>query len=148
MQKNFRGGGSGRGRGTPWHNSNNNGGRPTCQVCENQGHDALRCYHRFDHNYQTEEPKVAAAASASYNLDMNWYADFGASNHLMSDLDRLNVKEHYRGSNQVQVANGTGLSISHIGHSSIAGHSRSLHLNNILHVPRINKHLIYVHKLV
>lgn len=44
------------------------------------------------------------------------------------------------------MANGAGLSISHIGHSSIAGSSRPLHLKHVLHVPKIDKHLLSVHK--
>ena len=59
----------------------------------------------------------------------------------MSDLERLQVHERYDGKDQVQVANGAGLSISHIGHSHLAG--SSLKLNNILHVPYISKHLLF-----
>jgi hypothetical protein len=46
----------------------------------------------------------------------------------------------------IQVANGAGLSISHIGHSILAG--SSLKLQNILHVPHISKHLLSVYRLV
>jgi hypothetical protein len=56
------------------------------------------------------------------------------------------MHERYGGKDQVQVANGTGLSISHIGHSNIAG--SSIRLNNILHVPHIRKHLLSVYRLV
>ena len=44
------------------------------------------------------------------------------------------------------MANGSGLSISHIGHSTLAG--SSLRLNNILHVPNISQHLLSVYRLV
>jgi hypothetical protein len=64
----------------------------------------------------------------------------------MSDLERLNVHERYGGKDHVQVANGTGLSISHIGHSTLAG--SSLRLNNVLHVPHINQHFLSVYRLV
>lgn len=47
----------------------------------------------------------------------------------------------------MQVANGSGLSISHIDHSVIAGNfGSSLHLKNILHAPRISKHVLSVQK--
>jgi protocatechuate 3,4-dioxygenase beta subunit len=40
-----------------------------------------------------------------------------------------------------------GLSISHVGHSSISGLNRPLYLNHILYAPKINKHLISDRKL-
>jgi hypothetical protein len=43
------------------------------------------------------------------------------------------------------VANGAGLSIAHIGHSSLAG--SSIHLKNILHVPRLSTHLLSFSRL-
>jgi hypothetical protein len=73
--------------------------------------------------------------------------DTGATDHITSDLERLTTKEKYTGTDQIQVANGAGLSISHIGHSSIAGLNMPLYLKNILFAPKINKHLISVRKL-
>ena len=86
-------------------------------------------------------------ATPSYTVDRNWYTDIGAIDHLTSDLDRLIVHECYKGSYPVQVANGAGLLIAHIGQSTVIGSSRFLLLNNVLHVPQISKHLLYVHKL-
>ena len=57
------------------------------------------------------------------------------------------MHEWYGGKDQVQVASGSGMSISHIGHSKLAG-TNSLLLKNVLHVPNISKHLHSVHKLV
>jgi hypothetical protein len=64
-----------------------------------------------------------------------WLFDTEATDHLTNDLERLHVHERYDGKDQVQVANGAGLYIAHIGHSKLAG---SLRLNNILHVPHIS----------
>ena len=72
--------------------------------------------------------------------------DSGATDHLTSDLERLHVHERYSGKDHVQVANGAGLSIAHIGNSYLPG--SSLHLKNILHVPHISKHLLSVYRLV
>jgi histone deacetylase 1/2 len=72
--------------------------------------------------------------------------DTCATDHLTSDLERLHVHERYGGKDQVQLANGSGLSISHIGHSTLAG--SSLHLKDILHVPHIQKNLLCVYRLV
>jgi hypothetical protein len=66
----------------------------------------------------------------------SWMMDTGATDHLTNDLQRLHMQERYGGTDQVQVANGAGLSIAHIGHSSLAG--SHLKLNNILHVPHIH----------
>jgi hypothetical protein len=46
------------------------------------------------------------------------------------------------------VANGSGLSISHIGHSMLPGSNRPLYLCHILHVPGISKHLLSIQHLV
>jgi hypothetical protein len=43
------------------------------------------------------------------------------------------------------VANGAGLSIAHIGHSSLAG--SSIDLKNILHIPHLSTHLLFVNRL-
>ncbi|KAL6650072.1 hypothetical protein ACP70R_014296 [Stipagrostis hirtigluma subsp. patula] len=57
---------------------------------------------------QPEENRDRAGnSSAAYNVDTNWYADSGATDHLTSDLDRLNVQERYTGKDNVQVANGS-----------------------------------------
>nr|CAD40946.1 OSJNBa0027G07.12 [Oryza sativa Japonica Group] len=107
-------GGSGRGRSAP---PANNGGRgrgnmprgrgqqqqrtdprPICQVCYKRGHVAAECWHRFDENYVPDDRHVAAAAQASsYAIDTNWYIDSGATNHITSELDKLAVREKYKG---------------------------------------------------
>lgn len=118
-------------------------------MCGIAGHIALNCRNRFNHAYQAEEYRGGnSATTGSYNNDTNWYIDTGATDHLTSDLDRLSIQERYHGKDQVQVANGAGLHISHIGHSHIPVLGRHLALKNILCVPYINKHLLSAHKLV
>jgi histone deacetylase 1/2 len=118
--------------------------KPLCQICHKPNHDALQCWHRFDNTYQAEDTVKQAAAATS---DANWYVDTGATDHITHDLERLNFKERYGGGDQIHVANGAGLSISHVGHSSIAGFRRPLYLNHILYAPKIHKHLVSVRKL-
>jgi uncharacterized membrane protein YgcG len=144
-----RGGGRFPGRGGRQDRSNKNDGTP-CQICGKTGHEAAWCWHRFDQNYQPEEmTKVAAtAASGSYAVDPDWYVDTGATDHITHDLDRLTTKERYTGGDQVHVASGSGLSITHVGNSLVTGLDRPLYLKHILHVPQINKHLLSVRKLV
>lgn len=60
--QNFRGGrrGSHRSRGRGRFYSNYQGGRGSivCQVCHKVGHSALECYHRFNHNNQSQPPQL------------------------------------------------------------------------------------------
>ncbi|KAJ0984996.1 hypothetical protein J5N97_003352 [Dioscorea zingiberensis] len=145
--------GRGRGRGGRFPNGcgnpaqGSNGPRSICQVCGKPGREALHCYHRFDHTYSEENRVAATITGNSYSVDPNWYVDIGATDHITNDLERLTTKESYGGSDQVQVANGAGLSITYTGNSSLAGYTKPLFLKNILHVPQINRHLLSVHKL-
>lgn len=122
--------------------------RPVCQVCYKMGHVASECWHCFDDSYVPDERHVAAATHAAYGVDTNWYLDTGATDHITGELDKLAVRERYKGNNQIHAANGAGMSIKHIGHSVISSPSRRLHLNNILHVPQAKKNLISAHCLV
>ena len=147
----------GRGRGAPRGRGNGGRGRggtnqqridnrPVCQVCQKRGHVASDCWHRFDEDYVPEEKHVAAATPA-YGVDTNWYLDTGATDHLTGELDKLTVREKYKGNDQIHAANGAGMEIKHIGHSVVSTPSRNLYLNNILHVPRVTKNLISAHRL-
>lgn len=124
-----------------------NNSRKICQVCGKLGYEALRCYYRFDHTYQSEENHVAATTTKSYLIDTNWYVDTGATDHITNELEKVNNKgglHWWRSSSSHEWA---GLSITHIGNSFIAGFSRPFLLNNIPYVPKINSHLLSVHKL-
>jgi hypothetical protein len=122
-----RGGGCSGGR--SGGNPNNPYQDHQCQVCGKLGHIALRCWKRFDKNF-TRPGKLANVAASSYNLDTAWYADSVATDHIIRDLDKLAMKENYGGSDQVHVANGSGMMIKHIGQSIVSTPSRQF-----LHVP-------------
>jgi hypothetical protein len=51
----------------------------------------------------------------SYNVDTNWYADTGATDHITSKLEKLTNINKYHGGDQIHMASGTGMNISHIG---------------------------------
>jgi hypothetical protein len=80
-------------------------------------------------------------------VDTNWFTDTGATNHITGELNKLSIHEKYDGRDHVHTASGTGMEISHIGHSVLHTPDSSLHLNNILHVPNAPKNLLSVHKL-
>jgi hypothetical protein len=100
----------------------------------------------MDESYNEDPPSAAVATTTSYKVDPNWYNDTGAIDHITSDLDCLVALERYNGGDQVQVGNGAGLRILHLGHSMINTATHPLALRNILHVPDISKNLLSAHK--
>ena len=90
---------------------------------------------------------MVAAATNTYTVDTNWYTNSGATDHVTSDLEKLSIREKYKGNDQINTASGSGMEISHIGHAIVPTHTRNLHLNNILHVPTAAKNLVSVHRL-
>jgi hypothetical protein len=48
----------------------------------------------MDNSY-SEEPPSAHVATIASNVDINWYTDTGATDHITSDLDHLVVRERY-----------------------------------------------------
>jgi hypothetical protein len=118
--------------------------RPPCHICGKVGHTTIRYWYRMDDSY-FEDPPSAAMAATSSKVDVDWYTNTDATDHITSDLDRLALREHYHGNDQVQVGNDSGLRIMHIGYSSINTADHPLALCNILHVPAIAKPLLSVH---
>jgi hypothetical protein len=46
------------------------------------------------------------AATNSYQLDMVWYADSGATDHIIGELDKVTMRENYGGHDQGHTTNG------------------------------------------
>jgi hypothetical protein len=67
-----------------------------------------------------------SGSTSSYPVDPSWYADTAVTDHLTNNLDKLTMREQYRGKDHVQIANGTGMRITHIGQSIIPTPSHSL----------------------
>lgn len=65
---------------------------------------------------------------------------------MTPDLAFLSIAEEYKGPDKVTIGNGTGLSIKHIGKSTIQTTGHNFALNNILHVPSIQQQLLSVNK--
>jgi hypothetical protein len=51
-------------------------------------------------------------------------------------LEKLHVRDHYNGNEQIHTVSSLGMDIHHIGHSLIHTPTHDLHLNNFLHVPQ------------
>src|SRR4051812_15231026 len=74
--------------------------------------------------------------------------DNGATDHLTGELDKLGLKAPYYGKDHVHTANGQGMCISHVGHSTLATTSnKPLHLNDVLYVAQVTKILLSASKL-
>jgi hypothetical protein len=146
-----------RGRGGP---GRSNGGRDHgknflagvfCQICGIEGHMAPHCYNRYDERYtgppQHQQKSASSTTTSSYGVDTNWYMDSGTTDHITSELDKLTIHDKYYGNDHVHAANGSGMDISHVGHSTLQSPHHKIHLRNILHVPSSNKSLVSINRL-
>jgi hypothetical protein len=136
----FRGRGGG-GRGGFGHDDTGSslGTKPVCQLCRKTGHTMIRCWKRFDMNFSRENKMANNAEGPGYNVDTAWYADTGATNHITSELDKLAIHEKYTCHEQIHAANGGGMHITHVGHSTLHTPTRILSLKNVLRVPNSKK---------
>jgi hypothetical protein len=47
-----------------------------------------------------------SATITSCDVETNWYANSGATNHITSDLEKLTAQDKYLGNDQVHTASG------------------------------------------
>ena len=122
--------------------------RPVCQICGRVGHHALKCWHRFDNTYQTEDVHNALAAlritDVTNSTGHEWFPDSGATSHVTNSPHHLQYSQAYTGSDSVMVGNGEFLPITHTGSASIATTSGTLPLTDVLVCPDIAKLLMSV----
>jgi hypothetical protein len=114
-QSSSRGRGRGRVHGIPQSFQSSSTNHPICQICNSIGHQASKCYNRFDYSYHNESPNPAAYLTTPHSQpDFNWYPDTGSTHHLTNDLSNLNLRANeYKGTDQIEVGNGQGLNILH-----------------------------------
>lgn len=60
----------------------------------------------------------AVATQPTYVDDNYWFPNSGETNNLTNNLSNLAISSKYIESGTVHMGNGTGLSVSHIGHNS------------------------------
>ncbi|KAL0788033.1 hypothetical protein Bca101_004279 [Brassica carinata] len=145
-----RGGFSSRGRGFHQHTNGSSisNTRPTCQICGRTGHTALKCWNRFDNNFQPNDiPPALAALQVSGVSGSEWYPDSGASAHITSNASNLQNSTPYHGLESIMVADGNYLPITHVGSTNLSVSTGSLPLNNVMVCPSVQKPLLSVSKL-
>jgi hypothetical protein len=112
------------------------------------GATANRCSKQFDRSFITPEVQANTASTSPYGVDTNSYLATDVTDHVMSELDKLTVRDRYTGTEQVHMASGVGKEIRHVGHTSFHTADHPIHLKNILHVPKAAKSLVLASKLV
>ncbi|XP_010424513.1 PREDICTED: uncharacterized protein LOC104709633 [Camelina sativa] len=140
------------------YRGNNNNNNPRHQVSDRgiHGHSARRCsqLQLSGASYSPNplsgsvpwQPHAHLAAVQPYNAG-NWIMESGATHHLTSYLNNLSLHQPYNGGEDVTIADGSGMPISHTGSALLPTPTRSLAFNNVLCVPDVHKNLIYVYRL-
>ncbi|KAG7567856.1 hypothetical protein ISN45_Aa04g006950 [Arabidopsis thaliana x Arabidopsis arenosa] len=90
------------------------------------------------------QPRANIATTPPYNP---WVLDRSATNHLTSDLSNFSMHQPYTGGEEVTIADGSGLPISHTGSALLPTPSRSLALKDIFYVPNVSENLISVYRM-
>lgn len=85
-------------------------------------------------------------ATNSPATEQTWYSNLGATHHITPDMANLSIHSAYQGGDAVQVGNGQGLSINHIGSSILHASNYSFHLRNLLHCPTASTNLLLMHQ--
>ncbi|RVW92712.1 hypothetical protein CK203_041642 [Vitis vinifera] len=98
---------SGRGHTGPSHGGFGRGNKPICQLYKKIGHVADKCYRRFDISFSGVGSTSYANSSSQANVlstsnptDHEWYVDSGATNHVIVDMNNLNIKANYMGNDR------------------------------------------------
>ncbi|XP_019082590.1 PREDICTED: uncharacterized protein LOC109125425 [Camelina sativa] len=124
------------------------GERPICQICGRIGHTALKCYNRFDNNYQSDVPTQAfASLRVSEENGREWHPDSAAIAHITSSTSGLQGTTTYKGNDTVMVGDGAYLPITHVGSTTISSSKGTIPINEVLVCPDIKKSLLSVSKL-
>jgi hypothetical protein len=118
-----------------------------CQVCGKKNHTGAEYWYRFDESYQSSQKLAASIATSSYQIDPSWYMDSSATYHITGELEKLTIRNKYQGGDQVHTASGSGMNISHIGHTTFPTPKHNILLKDILYVPRTRKNLVSIHRL-
>ncbi|KAM2627715.1 hypothetical protein TB2_001133 [Malus domestica] len=122
-----------------------------CQICGKKNHGAKYCHFRNStmsfSSPATLHVKSTQSSEPSAPPQQFWLTDSGASSHMTADMSNMSLASPYPTNETIQTASGAGLSISHIGSSTLHTPLKSLQLNSVLCVPRLSQNLLSVHQL-
>ena len=86
------------------------------------------------------QPRVNFAANST-SPNPTWLLDSGTSHHVTADLNNLSLHSPYNGIDDVMIGNGTGLSITHTGSTTLSSQQSTFTLFDLLCVPTMKKKL-------
>lgn len=89
--------------GNRWHKTSTNS--TVCQIYDIKGHMAKTC----------RKIGKAMAALEDVGKERNWILDSRMSSHMRLDLENLSDTQDYLATHYINIGNGLGLPISHIG---------------------------------
>ncbi|EPS58321.1 hypothetical protein M569_16494, partial [Genlisea aurea] len=123
----------------------------TCQICDVPGHIAKICWYLRGPQAAAVEEKLPPAL-ANLTLDNSlteneWTADTGATNHMAGKGSVLNNLKPYTGRDGVIIGDGSKLSISGIGATTLKQNNTQISLQNVLYVPKLTKNLLSISQL-
>lgn len=132
----------------PYSRNPNSPNTNQCQICKKRGHEALKCWYRFDNSYQDNHvPQALAALHITSPEEGTWHPDSAATAHITDHPGTLSHIRNYKGCDSVMVGNGEQLTITHTGQAHIFPRHSQLSLHDVLVVPDIKKNLISIPKL-
>lgn len=135
--------------------------KPKCQICMKIGHTAKLCYFRYNPDQanvtspQIQAPVASPQQPSTFHAYVTqpsdctensneWILDSGATHHVTSDINNISLFYAYEGNDHLQIGNGLGLPITHIGSFFFLSSNFSISLTKILHVPQFSKNHISI----
>uniref|UniRef100_A0A3Q7I1U8 Uncharacterized protein n=1 Tax=Solanum lycopersicum TaxID=4081 RepID=A0A3Q7I1U8_SOLLC len=89
-----------------------------CHNCEGKGHIAS-VYPSPKSNIRNKVSGQPISNLARTPSPQNWLIGSGTTHHLTANLENLGIHSEYQGPEEVTISNGSKISISHIGKSSV-----------------------------
>ncbi|KAM1022283.1 hypothetical protein ACFX2A_044323 [Malus domestica] len=91
---------------------------------------------------------TAMCAHYSSKPSPSWLINFGATSHTTNDITNITSPIPYTGEDKVYIGDGKGMSIQHIGFSSLHTSNAAFKLCNVLHVPKMKHNMLSAYQFV
>ena len=91
------------------------------------------------------QQQMMSATFHDANIGDVWYVNSGASDHMMHHKNWFNELHAPKKLGYVEIGDNTLHPIEHVGKVPLCMHDGKMkHIVNVLHVPTITKHLVFV----